>query len=123
MQAARQLLIDQGFDFESVGEGASVVSQYPEKGTILASGQRIYLLSQQGDKPVIPDLKGQSLRDALEVLSLLKVGIAVEGEGYVSEQTQGIKNGKTLVTLKLNPINEYGENIPVPPVEEEKPEE
>ncbi|KWX75753.1 stage V sporulation protein D [Paenibacillus riograndensis] len=123
VQEARQLLIDQGFDFEAVGEGTTVVSQYPEKGTPLASGQRIYLLSQQGDKPVIPDLKGQSLRDALEVLSLLKVGIAVEGEGYVSEQAQGLKNGKTLVTLKLNPVNEYGENIPVPTVEEEKPEE
>ncbi|MNO29679.1 Penicillin-binding protein 2B [compost metagenome] len=123
MQAARQLLMDQGFDFEAVGEGTTVVSQYPEKGTMLASGQRIYLLSQQGEKPVIPNLRGQSLRDALEVLSLLKVGISVEGEGYVSEQTEGIKNGKTLVTLKLNPINEYGENIPVPSAEEEAPEE
>ncbi|KWX86339.1 hypothetical protein AMQ83_19475, partial [Paenibacillus riograndensis] len=104
-------------------ETAPVVRKYPGTGPPLASGQRIYLLSQQGDKPVIPDLKGQSLRDALEVLSLLKVGIAVEGEGYVSEQAQGLKNGKTLVTLKLNPVNEYGENIPVPTVEEEKPEE
>ncbi|WP_019909311.1 penicillin-binding transpeptidase domain-containing protein [Paenibacillus sp. HW567] len=115
MQAARQLLIDQGYDFEAVGEGTTVVSQYPEKGTLLASGQRVYLLSQQGEKPVIPDLRGQSLRDALEILSLLKVGIAIEGEGYVSQQTQGIKNGKTLVTLGLKPLNEYGENIPVPP--------
>ncbi|MBW4080084.1 penicillin-binding transpeptidase domain-containing protein [Paenibacillus sp. S150] len=123
VQAARQLLIDQGFDFEAVGEGGTVVSQYPEKGTMLASGQRIYLLSQQGDKPVIPDLRGQSLRDALEILSLLKVGIAVDGEGYVSGQTEEIKDGKTLVTLTLNPINEYGENIPVPPAEEEVPEE
>ncbi|MGN7761217.1 penicillin-binding transpeptidase domain-containing protein [Paenibacillus sp. 22594] len=123
VQAARQLLIDQGFDFEAVGEGATVVSQYPEKGTMLASGQRIYLLSQQGDKPVIPDLRGQSLRDALEILSLLKVGISVDGEGYVSGQTEGIKNGKTQVTLSLKPINEYGENIPAPPDEEEPPEE
>ncbi|MHA6530295.1 penicillin-binding transpeptidase domain-containing protein [Paenibacillus sp. BAC0078] len=119
MQAARQLLIDQGYDFEAVGEGTTVVSQYPEKGTLLASGQRIYLLGQQGDKPVIPDLRGQSLRDALEILSLLKVGIAIEGEGYVSQQTQGIKNGKTLVTLALKPLNEYGENIPVPPAAED----
>ncbi|WP_379161224.1 penicillin-binding transpeptidase domain-containing protein [Paenibacillus sp. sgz5001063] len=123
VQAARKLLIDQGFDFEAVGEGATVVSQYPEKGTTLASGQRIYLLSQQGEKPVIPDLRGQSLRDALEILSLLKVGIAVDGEGYVSAQTEGIKNGKTQVTLSLKPINEYGEDIPPPPDEEEPPEE
>ncbi|OKP91110.1 stage V sporulation protein D [Paenibacillus helianthi] len=121
VQAARQLLIDQGFDFEAVGQGTNVVSQYPEKGTLLAVGQRIYLLSQQGDKPVIPDLRGQSLRDALEVLSLLKVGISVDGEGYVSGQTEGTKNGKTQVTLSLKPMNEHGENIPAPADEEEPP--
>ncbi|CAH1196172.1 Penicillin-binding protein 2B [Paenibacillus auburnensis] len=119
MKEARELLLDQGYDFETVGGGANVVSQYPEKGTLLASGQRIYLLSQQGDQTAIPDLRGQSLRDALEVLNLLKVGIAVEGEGYVTEQTESDQNGKKLVTLKLNPLNEYGEEIPVAAADED----
>lgn len=118
IKEARELLLDQGYDFETVGAGANVVSQYPEKGTLLASGQRIYLLSQQGDQAVIPDLRGQSLRDALEVLNLLKVGITVEGEGYVTEQSEEVQNGKKLVTLKLNPLNEYGEDIPVAAADE-----
>ncbi|MNI60124.1 hypothetical protein D3C73_1153180 [compost metagenome] len=80
---------------------------------MLASGQRIYLLSQSGEQAAIPDLRGQSLRDALEVLNLLKVGITVEGEGYVTEQSEANQNGKKVVTLKLNPLNEYGEDIPV----------
>jgi len=114
MKEARELLLDQGFDFEGVGEGASVVSQYPKAGTLLSSGQRIYLVSQQqGDEKSIPDLRGESLRDALEVLTLLKVGIEIEGEGYVSEQNVGAKDGKTRVSLKLKPLNEYGEDIPV----------
>ncbi|MDF9843220.1 MULTISPECIES: penicillin-binding transpeptidase domain-containing protein [unclassified Paenibacillus] len=113
VKEARELLLDQGYDFEAVGSGNSVVSQYPEAGTLLASGQRIYLLSQQGDQASIPDLKGQSLRDALEVLNLLKVQISVEGEGYVTEQTESSQNGKKLVQLKLSPLNEYGEDIPV----------
>lgn len=120
MKEARETLLDQGFDFEVVGEGASVESQYPEAGTKLATGQRIYLLSPQGDQPTIPDLHGESLRDALEILSLLKVEIVVEGEGYVAEQTIGTKNGKTLVTLKLKPLNEYGEEIPVAQSTEEE---
>jgi penicillin-binding protein 2B len=115
MKEARELLLDQGFDFVAVGEGSSVVSQYPETGTKLATGQRIYLLSTQGAKPTIPDLKGESLRDALEILTLLKVQIAVEGEGYVSEQIEGMKNGKTFLTLKLKPLNDHGEDIPVAP--------
>ncbi|ETT74300.1 peptidoglycan glycosyltransferase [Paenibacillus sp. FSL R7-277] len=113
VKAARQLLINQGFDFEAVGQGANVVSQYPEKGTALTAGQRIYLLSEQGENVTLPDLRGQSLRDALEILNLLKVGISVEGEGYVTEQSQAKNKGKTQVALKLSPLNEYGENIPV----------
>lgn len=119
VQAARKLLINQGFDFEAIGGGSTVVSQYPEAGTLLASGQRIYLLSQQDDQASVPDLRGQSLRDALEVLNLLKVKISVEGEGYVTEQTESTQNGKKLVQLKLNPLNAYGEGIPGSTAEEE----
>ncbi|MNC46315.1 Penicillin-binding protein 2B [compost metagenome] len=118
VKEARELLLDQGYDFETVGTGSSVVSQYPEKGTLLASGQRIYLLSQSGEQAAIPDLRGQSLRDALEVLNLLKVGITVEGEGYVTEQSEADQNGKKVVTLKLSPLNEYGEDIPVAAAED-----
>ncbi len=119
VQAARNLLIDQGIDFKTVGGGNNVVSQYPEAGTLLASGQRIYLLSQQIDKASIPDLRGQSLRDALEVLNLLKVKISVEGEGYIIEQTESTQNGKRLVHLKLKARNAYGEDISVSTAKEE----
>lgn len=113
VKESRQLLLNQGFDFEIVGTGAKVISQYPDKSTKLAAGQRIYLLTQQDEAMTIPDLKGESLRDALEILNLLKVGITVEGEGYVTEQTQTKNNSKTHISLKLSPLNEYGENIPV----------
>lgn len=106
MKQARDLLLAGGYDFESIGQGASVISQYPPSGTKLTPGQRIYLLSQEGNASAIPDLKGQSLRDALEVLTLLKVGIVVQGEGYVTEQSESQKNGKKVVTLTLNPANE-----------------
>ncbi|WNS43823.1 penicillin-binding transpeptidase domain-containing protein [Paenibacillus sp. MMS20-IR301] len=118
VKEARQQLLNQGFDFEAVGNGAAVISQYPVKGTKLTAGQRIYLLTQQDEAMSIPDLKGQSLRDALEILNLLKVGISVEGEGYVTEQTQTENNGKIHVSLKLSPVNEYGENIPVTAADE-----
>ncbi|BCG60244.1 penicillin-binding transpeptidase domain-containing protein [Paenibacillus sp. URB8-2] len=109
MKSAKEELIDQGFDFESVGGGPSVVSQYPAAGTALSSGQKVYLLSEQGDKPTIPDLRGESLRDALEVLTLLKVGIQVDGEGYVSKQQESVNNGKTKVSLTLKPDEQMGE--------------
>lgn len=109
MRSAKQQLLNQGFDFETVGAGATVVSQYPPAGTPLTTGQKVYLLSEQGDKPSIPDLKGESLRDALEVLSLLKVGIQVSGEGYVVEQKESQNNGKTTVSLTLKPDKAEGD--------------
>ncbi|WP_379131529.1 penicillin-binding transpeptidase domain-containing protein [Paenibacillus sp. sgz500958] len=119
MKEARALLLNKGFDFEGVGDGPTVTSQYPKAGTVLSSGQRIYLISQNGAGTSIPDLRGESLRDALEILTLLKVGIEVEGEGYVAEQVQGKKDGKTIISLKLKPLNEYGEDIPVEHSEDE----
>ncbi|WP_339314852.1 penicillin-binding transpeptidase domain-containing protein [Paenibacillus sp. FSL R10-2734] len=119
VQAARNLLINQGFDFETIGGGSDVISQYPKAGSLLDWGQRIYLLSQLGDQASIPDLRGQSLRDALEVLNLLKVKISVEGEGYITEQTESTQNGKRLVQLKLNRLNAYGEDIPLSTAEED----
>ncbi|WP_025691638.1 penicillin-binding transpeptidase domain-containing protein [Paenibacillus zanthoxyli] len=110
MKSAREQLMNQGYDFETVGDGASVASQYPSAGTALASGQKVYLLSEQGDKPTIPDLRGESLRDALEVLSLLKVGIQVSGEGYVTEQKESVNNGKTQVALTLKPNKQDGQD-------------
>ncbi|WP_150266279.1 PASTA domain-containing penicillin-binding protein [Paenibacillus tepidiphilus] len=120
---AREMLLKQGYNFVTVGEGASVISQYPEAGGVLSSGQKIFLLTQQGDQAVVPDLRGQSLRDALEILNLLKVGITVDGEGYVTEQKEEKLNGKTVVTLSLAPLNEYGEDIPVAPAAEKTEEE
>lgn len=113
LQEARKLLIDQGIDFEVVGYGKDVVRQYPESEALLAAGQRIYLISEQDDQASIPNLRGQSLRDALEVLTLLKVAVSVEGEGYITSQTEAILHGKRLVQLKLNPLNTYGEDLPV----------
>ncbi|MOA59815.1 hypothetical protein D3C78_1845230 [compost metagenome] len=64
-------------------------------------------------------MQGESLRDALEVLSLLKVEIAVEGEGYVSEQIEGTQNGKPLLTLKLKPLNDDSEDVPATSADDE----
>ena len=56
------------------------------------------------------------------MLSLLKVGIRVDGEGYISGQEVINQDGKRTVELKLAPINVYGEDIPVTPADEENGE-
>jgi penicillin-binding protein 2B len=51
----------------------------------------------------VPDLKGLSLRDALEMCSLLKVVCTVEGQGYVASQKAVKVEGKWIIQLTLAP--------------------
>ncbi|MET3849270.1 penicillin-binding transpeptidase domain-containing protein [Paenibacillus sp. OAE614] len=103
---AKQKLLNAGVDFETIGKGASVIRQFPAAGTPMSPGQRIYLLTEETDKMTVPDLKGESLRDALDILTLLKCSVTVQGEGYVSEQLVTDKNGKRSVQLTLKPVKD-----------------
>ncbi|WP_145133031.1 penicillin-binding transpeptidase domain-containing protein [Paenibacillus sp. Y412MC10] len=103
---AKQKLLNTGVDFESIGKGVSVIRQFPAAGTPMSPGQRIYLLTEETDKMTVPDLKGESLRDALDILTLLKCSVTVQGEGYVSEQLVTDKNGKRSVQLTLKPVKD-----------------
>ncbi|MNP10384.1 hypothetical protein D3C76_1025300 [compost metagenome] len=70
------------------------------------AGQRIYLLTEESETMKIPDLKGVSLRDALQVLTLMKLNVSVEGEGYVVEQKVIQEVDQRVVQLTLAPLNE-----------------
>ncbi|MFD2702225.1 penicillin-binding transpeptidase domain-containing protein [Paenibacillus shunpengii] len=98
---ARAQLLDEGIAYETLGKGSKVIQQYPKAGAELTAGQRIYLLTEQSDTMEIPDLTGESLRDALEVLTLLKVGVRVEGEGYVTKQKVEVTGENRTAVLTL----------------------
>ncbi len=76
---------------DGVGDGAKVTGQWPEAG----SGQvpvgavvKLYYGSEDSaqGKVKMPDLKGKSLREAIETLSLLQLKIDPTGFGYVTKQ-------------------------------------
>jgi penicillin-binding protein 2B len=98
---ARSQLLNAGIAYETLGQGENVIRQYPVAGAAMNPGQRIYLLTEESSKMKIPDLTGESLRDALEVLSLMKVGVTVKGEGYVVKQTEQVSGEQRTVELSL----------------------
>jgi penicillin-binding protein 2B len=98
---ARSQLLNAGIAYETLGQGENVIRQYPVAGAAMNPGQRIYLLTEESSKMKIPDLTGESLRDALEVLSLMKVGVTVKGEGYVVKQTEQVAGEQRTVELVL----------------------
>lgn len=80
-----------------------VKRQYPRPGEPMAIRQRIYLLTDEPDKLPLPNFKDKSLRDVMEITSLLGWEVRVEGEGYVTEQKESKENGMRIVHVKLEP--------------------
>lgn len=100
---AKSQLKSRGLNAETVGGGTKVVQQVPASGASVHPGQKVYLITEQRDKLKIPDMTGISLRDALEIASVLNIGVTVKGEGYVTSQKQVTKNGERLLELTLSP--------------------
>lgn len=99
---AKAKLLDEGIAYEQVGNGASVLEQYPSAGAAMYAGQKIYLLTENKDDMNVPDLTGLSLRDAIDILTLMDVSISTRGSGYVAAQKlTKDSEGKRVVVLTL----------------------
>lgn len=88
---------------EVVGKGKTVKQQIPASGTKLALNQTVYLLTEERAEMAIPNMRGSSLREALEICSLLGIRAVAEGEGFVTDQTLAKLNGERVVKLTLSP--------------------
>ncbi|CAM3575381.1 penicillin-binding transpeptidase domain-containing protein [Marinicrinis lubricantis] len=106
VSAAENKLQVQGISYEIIGEGTEVIAQIPQQGSEIVSGERIYMLTEAPEKAEIPDLKGKSLRDALQIAKLLQLETVVEGEGYVDAQELQTAGGTRKLFLQLKPLRE-----------------
>lgn len=96
-------LRNKNIPYALLGNGQELVSQFPKPGSSLIQGQQVYLLTEEAEHIEIPDLKGQSLRDVLELLSALNIFVTFEGEGFVVSQTVFEDSGNKQVKLVLEP--------------------
>lgn len=110
VSAAKTTLSQSGLKAEVIGSGGDVLKQIPLPDTKISSTQRVYLMTQEEETANIPNLTGKSLRDALEVCSLLELKCKAEGEGYVVSQTVTGDESNRELLLTLKP----GSESPVP---------
>lgn len=89
--------------FELVGNGKTVLQQIPAAGSSVHPTQRIYLITEQREKLAIPDLTGVSLRDALELTSLIGIRLIPEGQGFVVSQKEETLNNVRVLKVVLAP--------------------
>lgn len=98
LESATHLLESLAFDVETSGEGAIVLKQSPAPGTKVRRGETIRLVTQGGTTTVaggytvVPDLRGLSLRRALNRLTIARLDVEINGSGVVASQS--IKAGE-----------------------------
>ena len=83
VDAAKKLASDKGCKVSFAGAGLRVVSQNMdvtgESGVVLSLGEMV--------ASKMPDLKGLSLRDAMEIMGNIRVNVEYEGKGRVVAQS------------------------------------
>ncbi|MGG6309922.1 penicillin-binding transpeptidase domain-containing protein [Paenibacillus macerans] len=104
VQQAKDKLAASGISYATLGKGTEILSQFPKAGSTLKTGQFVYLLTESGADMNVPNLQGESLRDAMELLSVMQIPVTAEGEGYVVSQKVVEENGGRRVVLTLEPM-------------------
>jgi beta-lactam-binding protein with PASTA domain len=109
---AEKILNGHGFTVESFGDGDVVVRQSPEPGRRIEPGDAVKIILA-GETPVdsngmvaVPDLRGMSVRRAVNRLVVDDLEARVEGVGVVMQQVPapGVKVPTgTLVHLRCEP--------------------
>ena len=88
---AKQLAQQGQLKLQSVGDGPKATSQWPDPsyGQVPAGTEVKLYFGPEGSKEgkvKVPDLRGLSMREAMETLALLQLEIEPKGFGYVSKQ-------------------------------------
>ncbi|WP_141201730.1 penicillin-binding protein [Paludifilum halophilum] len=82
----KEKLKETDIQVEVLGGGKEVSAQYPTPGAQITHG-RVYLLTESSKSVSMPDLRGKSLREAMDLCRLLELNPQVDGEGYVDSQS------------------------------------
>ncbi|MBO4217884.1 MAG: penicillin-binding protein [Erysipelotrichaceae bacterium] len=100
---ARNVLKDSDVEIITLGNGDSVIRQYPIEDSRIISGQRILLLTSL-EGIVMPDMTGWSRSEVMAFWDLTGIGIKTEGYGFVTSQSvaPGERIDKSIIiNLKL----------------------
>lgn len=84
-----------------IGNGDTVINQYPLSSTVVNGGTKVFLLTN-GSEIKIPKFKGWSKKDVITYLNLANILYKTDGIGYlVSQSYSGIYNPDMILELKF----------------------
>jgi penicillin-binding protein 2B len=91
---------------EVLGSGDKVRAQFPEAGTVVGPGQKVYALTDAPERIGFPDVTGRSKRDVLQICSLLGFACTLQGQGYVVGYSLDEGADRRAVYIELAPLSE-----------------
>lgn len=74
-----------GISVEIIGDGNTIINQYPEKGTVITKESKVFLTTN-GTNITIPNFKGWSKKDVTTYLNQANIPYQTEGIGYLVSQ-------------------------------------
>ena len=77
----------------TIGNGSTVIQQYPSAGSLVSSGDRIFLLTD-GNQITMPDMTGWTRKDITAFWQL--TGISIQTSGYGKVVSQNIEEGQAI---------------------------
>ena len=103
LQYANKKLADVQANMIMLGNGNTIINQYPAEGSTLVSGQRILLLVGN-DGIQMPSMIGWSRKEVTAFWELTGIQVTLEGSGYVTSQSVPMGEPvtqETRITVKL----------------------
>ena len=86
LESVEGVLKEKGISYHVIGNGDKVVSQYPLKGAVVTSGEKVFVRTN-GEEIVIPNFQGWSKKDVNEYCKLVGIKAHFDGVGYVASQS------------------------------------
>ncbi|OAK67069.1 penicillin-binding protein [Lederbergia galactosidilytica] len=112
LSEATKWLKDKGLEPIVIGEGKKIVQQSPVPEQTLIVGEKVYL--KTNGSTTIPDMKGWSKREVINLSEMADITLKIEGEGYVSKQSSKagtvVKPGETLEIQFQSPLERLNKN-------------
>ena len=92
---AHEKMKDKKLHLEVIGDGSSVIEQYPDASVTINSNDRVFVLTN-GNKITMPNMSGWTRKDLTVFWQL--TGISIKTSGYGKVTSQNVEEGTTIST-------------------------
>lgn len=108
VEDVKKILSDNGISVEVIGDGDTIINQYPAKEIVVTAGTRVFLTTNS-NTITIPNFKGWSKKDVVTYLKQANIPYQIEGIGYLTSQNLVNVTYQDGMTLELKFEEKYQE--------------